>query len=355
MSNLDNISSNFEKKILTVKLKEELKNLKTEFFGKNGEITNQFKILGSIEANKRKEFASSLNKLKDSLTSQLEKKFLELETIEINEKLKDEKVDVTLPSRPFEVGKIHPVSQVIDEISSIFSEIGFSVAEGPDVESEYNNFTALNTPEDHPARDMHDTFYLEEDKKILLRTHTSPVQIRTMLNEKPPFKIIAPGRTYRCDSDQTHAPMFHQLEGLHIDKNITMSHLKGCLDYFIKEFFEIKNIKMRFRPSHFPFTEPSAEVDIQYRIVNGKIVIGEGDKWLEILGCGMVHPNVLRNVKLDPDKYQGFAFGMGIDRLAMLKYGINDLRAFFENDYRWLTHFGFDSLDVPTNYRGLSK
>ena len=355
MSNLDNISSNFEKKILTVKLKEELKNLKTEFFGKNGEITNQFKILGSIEANMRKEFASSLNKLKDSLTSQLEKKFLELETIEINEKLKDEKVDVTLPSRPFEVGKIHPVSQVIDEISSIFSEIGFSVAEGPDVESEYNNFTALNTPEDHPARDMHDTFYLEEDKKILLRTHTSPVQIRTMLNEKPPFKIIAPGRTYRCDSDQTHAPMFHQLEGLHIDKNITMSHLKGCLDYFIKEFFEIKNIKMRFRPSHFPFTEPSAEVDIQYRIVNGKIVIGEGDKWLEILGCGMVHPNVLRNVKLDPDKYQGFAFGMGIDRLAMLKYGINDLRAFFENDYRWLTHFGFDSLDVPTNYRGLSK
>jgi len=355
MSNLDNISSNFEKKIRTVKLREELKNLKTEFFGKNGEITNQFKILGSIEANKRKEFASSLNKLKDSLTSQLEKKFLELETIEINEKLKDEKVDVTLPSRPFEVGKIHPVSQVIDEISSIFSEIGFSVAEGPDVESEYNNFTALNTPEDHPARDMHDTFYLEEDKKILLRTHTSPVQIRTMLNEKPPFKIIAPGRTYRCDSDQTHAPMFHQLEGLHIDKNITMSHLKGCLDYFIKEFFEIKNIKMRFRPSHFPFTEPSAEVDIQYRIVNGKIVIGEGDKWLEILGCGMVHPNVLRNVKLDPDKYQGFAFGMGIDRLAMLKYGINDLRAFFENDYRWLTHFGFDSLDVPTNYRGLSK
>jgi len=247
------------------------------------------------------------------------------------------------------------VSQVIDEISSIFSEIGFSVAEGPDVESEHNNFTALNTPEDHPARDMHDTFYLEENKKILLRTHTSPVQIRTMLNEKPPFKIIVPGRTYRCDSDQTHAPMFHQLEGLHIDKNITMGHLKGCLDYFIKEFFEVKNIKMRFRPSYFPFTEPSAEVDIGYRLENGRIVIGEGDKWLEILGCGMVHPNVLRNVKVDPKHYQGFAFGMGIDRLAMLKYGINDLRAFFENDYRWLSHFGFDPLDVPTNYRGLSK
>ena len=355
MSNLENINSSFCKKISSVKLKEELQNLKTEFFGKNGEITLKFKSLGSIDADKRKEFASSLNKLKDNLTSQLEKKILEVETLEVNEKLKGEKLDVTLPVRPFQGGKIHPVSQVIDEISSIFSEIGFSVAEGPDVETEYNNFTALNTPEDHPARDMHDTFYLEEDKKILLRTHTSPVQIRTMLNEKPPFKIIVPGRTYRCDSDQTHAPMFHQLEGLHIDKNINMSHLKGCLDYFIKEFFEVKNIKMRFRPSHFPFTEPSAEVDIGYRVENGKIVIGEGDKWLEILGCGMVHPNVLRNVKVDPDKYQGFAFGIGIDRLAMLKYGINDLRAFFENDYRWLTHFGFDPLDVPTNYRGLSK
>ena len=355
MIDLDNINSSFEQKIKSVKSKEELQILKTEFFGKSGEITNKFKSLGSLEVDKRKEFASSLNKLKDSLTSQLEKKFLELEILEVNEKLKDEKLDVTLPVRSFQSGKIHPVSQVIDEISSIFSEIGFSVAEGPDVETEYNNFTALNTPEDHPARDMHDTFYLEKDKKILLRTHTSPVQIRTMLKEKPPFKIIVPGRTYRCDSDQTHAPMFHQLEGLHIDKNISMGHLKGCLDYFIKEFFEVKNIKMRFRPSHFPFTEPSAEVDIGYRIESGKIVIGEGDKWLEILGCGMVHPNVLKNVKIDPDKYQGFAFGMGIDRLAMLKYGINDLRAFFENDYRWLTHFGFDPLDVPTNYRGLSK
>jgi phenylalanyl-tRNA synthetase alpha chain len=355
MSDLENISSGFKQKINSVNSKEELQNLKTEFFGKSGKITSQFKNLGSIEPDRRKEFASSLNKLKASLSSQLEKKFLEFETSEINEKLKDEKLDVTLPARSFKNGKIHPVSQVIDEISSIFSEVGFSVAEGPDVETEYNNFTALNTPEDHPARDMHDTFYLEENKKILLRTHTSPVQIRTMLNEKPPFKIIVPGRTYRCDSDQTHAPMFHQLEGLHIDKNITMSHLKGCLDYFIKEFFEVKNVKMRFRPSHFPFTEPSAEVDIGYKIENGKIVIGEGDKWLEILGCGMVHPNVLRNVKVDPDKYQGFAFGMGIDRLAMLKYGINDLRAFFENDYRWLTYFGFDPLDVPTNYRGLSK
>jgi phenylalanyl-tRNA synthetase alpha chain len=355
MSDLDKISSIFNAKIDTVKTKDDLQNIKTEFFGKNGQITQQFKSLGSLNPEKRKEFASNLNKIKDDLTYQLEQKDLEIETNEINEKLKNEKVDVTLPIRPDRQGKIHPVSQVIDEISSIFSEIGFSVAEGPDVETEYNNFTALNTPEDHPARDMHDTFYLEENKKLLLRTHTSPVQIRTMLSSKPPFKIIAPGRTYRCDSDQTHAPMFHQLEGLHIDKGITMGHLKGCLDYFIKEFFEVKNIKMRFRPSHFPFTEPSAEVDIGYKIEKGKIVIGEGDKWLEVLGCGMVHPNVLKNVKIDTKKYQGFAFGIGIDRLAMLKYGISDLRAFFEADYRWLSHFGFDPLDVPTNYRGLSK
>ncbi len=355
MSNLDKINSSFSEKIKSIKLKEELQNLKTEFFGKNGLITNQFKNLGSLLPDEKKEFASKLNKIKETLSEQIGIKNLEIETQEINNKLKDEKIDITLPIRPFRKGKIHPVSQVIDEISSIFSEIGFSVAEGPDVETEYNNFTALNTPEEHPARDMHDTFYLDENKKTLLRTHTSPVQIRTMLHEKPPFKIIAPGRTYRCDSDQTHAPMFHQLEGLHIDRNITMSHLKGCLDYFIKEFFEVKNIKMRFRPSHFPFTEPSAEVDIGYRLENGKIVIGEGDKWLEILGCGMVHPNVLKNVKVDTKHYQGFAFGMGIDRLAMLKYGINDLRAFFESDYRWLSHFGFDPLDVPTNYRGLSK
>ena len=355
MSDLDKISSLFNAKIDTVKTKDDLQNIKTEFFGKNGQITQQFKSLGSLDQEKRKKFASNLNKIKDDLTLQLEQKNLEIETSEINEKLKNEKVDVTLPIRPDREGKIHPVSQVIDEISSIFSEIGFSVAEGPDVESEYNNFTALNTPEEHPARDMHDTFYLDENKKFLLRTHTSPVQIRSMLSSKPPFKIIVPGRTYRCDSDQTHAPMFHQLEGLHIDKGITMGHLKGCLDYFIKEFFEVKNVKMRFRPSHFPFTEPSAEVDIGYKIEKGKIVIGEGDQWLEILGCGMVHPNVLKNVKIDNKKYQGFAFGIGIDRLAMLKYGINDLRAFFEADYRWLNHFGFDPLDVPTNYRGLSK
>ena len=305
MSDLDKISSVFNAKIDTVKTKDDLQNIKTEFFGKNGQITQQFKSLGSLDPEKRKAFASNLNKIKDDLANQLEQKNVEIETREINEKLKNEKVDITLPIRPDRQGKIHPVSQVIDEISSIFSEIGFSVAEGPDVESEYNNFTALNTPEDHPARDMHDTFYLEENKKLLLRTHTSPVQIRTMLSSKPPFKIIVPGRTYRCDSDQTHAPMFHQLEGLHIDKDVTMGHLKGCLDFFIKKFFEDENLEMRFRPSHFPFTEPSVEVDISYKLENNKIVVGEGDRWLEVLGCGMVHATVLKSVKIDPKKFQG--------------------------------------------------
>ena len=355
MSELDKINKNFVEKLNKIKTKEDLQNLKSEFLGKNGFVTNEFKKMSQFNLDQKKEFSIQLNEIKNSINDNLLNKLKEIEKDEINKKLSDEKIDITLPIRSQQEGKIHPVSQVIDEISSIFSEIGYSVAEGPDVETEYNNFSALNTPEEHPARDMHDTFYLEKNKRILLRTHTSPVQIRTMQKGKPPFKIIAPGRTYRCDSDQTHAPMFHQLEGLHIDKEITMSHLKGCLNYFIQEFFEIKNIKMRFRPSHFPFTEPSAEVDIGYRIENDKIFIGEGDKWLEILGCGMVHPNVLKNSNIDANKYQGFAFGMGIDRLAMLKYGINDLRSFFETDFRWLNHFGFDPLDLPTNYRGLSR
>ena len=333
----------------------EVNQIKTDLFGKNGLISSQFKKINSIAEAERKFFASDLNIIKNELQDLINFKINEIGTGQINKKLDKEKIDITLPERPFIQGKIHPVSQTIDEISSIFSEIGFSVEEGPDVENEYNNFTALNTPDNHPARDLHDTFYLAENKERLLRTHTSPVQIRTMLKDKPPFKIIAPGRTYRSDSDQTHAPMFHQVEGLHIDENINMGHLKGCLNYFIKEFFEVNNIKMRFRPSHFPFTEPSAEVDIGYELKDGKIVIGEGDKWLEILGCGMVHPNVLKNVNVNSTKYQGYAFGIGIDRLAMLKYGINDLRAFFECDYRWLNHFGFDPLDVPSNYRGLSR
>ena len=279
--------------------------IKSELFGKSGKITNEFKKIGSISADERKKFASDLNLAKDELQIIIENKIKDIEIKEINLKLQNEQVDVTLPERSFNRGRIHPVSQVIDEISSIFSEIGFSVAEGPDVENEYNNFTALNTPDNHPARDMHDTFYLDDKKEFLLRTHTSPVQIRTMQGGKPPFKIIAPGRTYRSDSDQTHAPMFHQVEGLHIDKNINMGHLKGCLNYFIKEFFEVEKIKMRFRPSHFPFTEPSAEVDIGYEIKDGKIVIGEGSQWLEILGCGMVHPNVLDMANIDSTIYSG--------------------------------------------------
>ena len=355
MSDLKKIKEEFLEKLKGGLNLSEINEIKSNLFGKNGLISSQFKKIGSIAENERKKFASDLNNIKDELQDLIDNKINEIQNAEINEKLDKEKIDVTLPERSFVRGKIHPVSQTIDEISSIFSEIGFSVEEGPDVENEYNNFTALNTPDNHPARDMHDTFYLDEKKQKLLRTHTSPVQIRTMLKDKPPFKIIAPGRTYRSDSDQTHAPMFHQVEGLHIDKNINMGHLKGCLNYFIKVFFEIDKIKMRFRPSHFPFTEPSAEVDIGYKIKDGKIIIGEGDKWLEILGCGMVHPNVLKNVKVDPIKFQGYAFGIGIDRLAMLKYGINDLRAFFDCDYRWLNHFGFDPLDVPTNYRGLSR
>jgi len=355
MSDLKKIKDEFLLKLKGKLDISEINQIKSDLFGKSGLISTQFKKIGAIAESERKKFASDLNIIKDELQDLISSKINELESAEINKKLDKEKIDITLPERSFVRGKIHPVSQTIDEISSIFSEIGFSVEEGPDVENEYNNFTALNTPENHPARDMHDTFYLDEKKQKLLRTHTSPVQIRTMLKDKPPFKIIAPGRTYRSDSDQTHSPMFHQVEGLHIDKNINMGHLKGCLNYFIKEFFEVDKIQMRFRPSHFPFTEPSAEVDIGYEMKDGKIVIGEGNQWLEILGCGMVHPNVLKNVKVDPTKFQGYAFGIGIDRLAMLKYGINDLRAFFDCDYRWLNHFGFDPLDVPTNYRGLSR
>ena len=355
MSDIKKIKDDYIKKLNQNLNLNSVNQIKTDLFGKNGLLSNEFKKLGSIASEERKQFAADLNSIKNELQNAILNKIHDIEIKEINLKLQNEKVDVTLPERTFSQGKIHPVSQVIDEISSIFSEIGFNVEEGPDVENEYNNFTALNTPDSHPARDMHDTFYLDNNKEFLLRTHTSPVQIRTMLKDRPPFKIIAPGRTYRSDSDQTHSPMFHQVEGLHIDKDINMGHLKGCLNYFIKEFFEVDKIKMRFRPSHFPFTEPSAEVDIGYEVKDGKIAIGEGDRWLEILGCGMVHPNVLKNVKVNPSKYQGYAFGIGIDRLAMLKYGINDLRAFFECDYRWLNHFGFDPLDVPSSYRGLSR
>ncbi len=351
--------STLEQEIFTgfanLKSKTDLENFKIEILGKKGKLSKLFQDLATIEKDKKKEFASQINILKSKVLDKFQNLTDQFDQKELEKKLQDQTVDVTLPGINRPQGKVHPVSQVIDELTSIFAELGFSVAEGPDVENEYNNFTALNTPPNHPARDMHDTFYLDETKNLLLRTHTSPVQIRTMLNGKPPFKIIAPGRTYRCDSDQTHTPMFHQLEGLYVDQNVTMADLRGCLDYFLKKFFEVDEIKMRFRPSHFPFTEPSAEVDIGYELKNGKITIGQGDKWLEILGCGMVHPNVLKNAKVDSSKYQGYAFGVGNERLAMLKYGINDLLSFFESDVRWLEHFGFNANDVPSNYRGLSR
>ena len=355
MNDLLKLEQEIFEKFSTLKNKESLELLRVETLGKKGSISILFQELATIDKEKKKEFASSLNILKSKVLEEIDKYNLKFEEEELRKKLESQTIDITLPVPKIVQGKVHPVSQVIDELTCIFSELGFSVAEGPDVENEYNNFTALNTPPNHPARDMHDTFYLDEAKELLLRTHTSPVQIRTMLSEKPPYKIIAPGRTYRCDSDQTHTPMFHQLEGLFVDTNVTMADLRGSLDYFLKKFFEVDKIKMRFRPSHFPFTEPSAEVDIGYEIKDGKITIGEGDRWLEILGCGMVHPNVLMNAKVDPKKYQGYAFGVGIDRLAMLKYGINDLRSFFESDVRWLEHFGFNSNDVPTNYRGLAR
>jgi len=355
MTDLSTLEQEIFSSFANIKNKTELENFKIEILGKKGKLSKLFQDLATIEKDKKKEFASEINILKSKVLDKFQNLTNQFDQEELEKKLQDQTVDVTLPGTNRPQGKVHPVSQVIDELTSIFAELGFSVAEGPDVENEYNNFTALNTPPNHPARDMHDTFYLDESKNLLLRTHTSPVQIRTMLNGKPPFKIIAPGRTYRCDSDQTHTPMFHQLEGLYVDQNVTMADLRGCLDYFLKKFFEVDEIKMRFRPSHFPFTEPSAEVDIGYELKNGKITIGQGDKWLEILGCGMVHPNVLKNAKVDPSKYQGYAFGVGIDRLAMLKYGINDLRSFFESDVRWLEHFGFNANDVPSNYRGLSR
>jgi phenylalanyl-tRNA synthetase alpha chain len=277
----------------------------------------------------------------------------------VAEKLKADTADVTLPVRAsgIEAGRIHPVSQVVDEITAIFADMGFSIAEGPDIETDFYNFTALNFPAGHPARDMHDTFFFEpkaDGERLVLRTHTSPVQIRTLERQKPPIRVVIPGRTYRRDSDQTHTPMFHQVEGLVIDKGSHLGHLKWILEEFCKAFFEVPQVKMRFRPSFFPFTEPSLEVDIQYARVGNEIRFGEGDDWMEILGCGMVHPNVLRNVGLDPDEYQGFAWGLGIDRIAMLKYGMPDLRAFFEADVRWLEHYGFKPLDWPSLAGGLS-
>jgi phenylalanyl-tRNA synthetase alpha chain len=312
------------------------------------------KTLGGMSPEERKTAGAELNVLKDEIAALIEKQASQLKAQEMDARLAAETLDVTLTTRPERKGSIHPISQAIDEMVSIFADMGFSIAEGPDLEDDFHNFTALNFPLGHPAREMHDTFYLPNDErqegeaqKKLLRTHTSTVQIRHMLKNKPPIKIICFGRVYRSDYDMTHTPVFHQMEGLVIDKSTHMGHLKGCLMDFVRSYFEIDDLPARFRPSFFPFTEPSAEMDIGCTRKEGGLQVGEGDSWLEVLGCGMVHPNVIRNCGLDPEEYQGFAFGMGIERLAMLKYGIPDLRTFFEADTRWLSHYGFDPLDRP--------
>jgi len=327
--------------------------------GKKGTVSELLGTLGSMTPEERKAQGPLINGLKDRANAAIAARREALKAAALDQRLNTETVDVTLPVRepPAESGRVHPISQVTDEITAIFADMGFAVAEGPDIETDAYNFTMLNFPEGHPAREMHDTFYFgpkPDGSRLLLRTHTSPVQIRTMLAQTPPIRVIIPGRTYRSDSDQTHTPMFHQVEGLVIDKTSHLGHLKWILQEFCKAFFEVDQVKMRFRPSFFPFTEPSLEVDLQCRREKNEIRFGEGEDWLEILGCGMVHPNVLRNCGLDPDEYQGFAWGLGIDRVAMLKYGMPDLRPFFEADVRWLAHYGFRPLDLPTLAGGLS-
>lgn len=335
---------------------EELDKIRIEALGKTGFYTNLKKGLGNIQnIEERKKSGQRFNDDALRVEDALKNRKAELAISELNARLAHEKLDVTLPARPESKGSIHPVTQVIEEITAIFADMGFGVAEGPDIETDEYNFDKLNIPESHPARQMHDTFYLQGngDGKTLLRTHTSPVQIRTMTGGKPPFRFIAPGSTYRCDSDITHTPMFHQVEGFVIDKNIHMGHLKGCIIEFLKAFFELDDVPVRFRPSFFPFTEPSAEVDIGCARSRDELKIGAGSDWLEIMGCGMVHPNVLKNCNLNPDEWQGFAFGMGVERLAMLKYGIPDLRTFFDSDVRWLKYYGFDALNIPSLVGGL--
>lgn len=313
--------------------------VKARYFGKNGSITVLLKEIKNIPLESKKDYASSVNALKSSAEEIFSSKQQVLRHIELSKQLESESQDVTLPERRAFFGKLHPLTFVMEEITKIFLELGFVVKSGPEIEDAYHNFTALNIAENHPARDMHDTFYIKDIKK-LLRTHTSSVQIRSLGEIKPPLKIVAPGSTYRADYDATHTPMFHQLEALYIDKNVSFANLKYCIDSFLSKFF-CCDVKTRFRSSYFPFTEPSAEVDIAYKIENGRLEVGEGNKYLEVLGCGLVHPNVLKECKIDPNEYQGFALGMGIERLAMLKYGITDLREFFANDHRWTDHYGF--------------
>ena len=350
-----------------------LETVRVAALGKKGSVSALLATLGKMSPDERKTQGAAINLVKDAVSEALTARREVLATAALDARLARETIDVTQPLRdaPAEAGRVHPLTQVMDELTAIFADMGFAIAEGPDIETDDYNFTRLNFPEGHPAREMHDTFFFnqkEDGERLLLRTHTSPVQIRVMkpANAKPeagyltppmapPIRVIMPGRTYRHDSDQTHTPMFHQVEGLVIDKGSHLGHLKWILAEFCKAFFEVENVNMRFRPSFFPFTEPSLEVDIQCRRDKGEIRFGEGEDWLEILGCGMVHPNVLRACDLDPDVYQGFAWGMGIDRIAMLKYGMPDLRQLFEGDVRWLNHYGFKPLDTPTLAGGLSS
>ncbi len=357
MDNPDQLRDDILKDVDAAESVDALEEIRVAVLGKKGRITDMMKGLGQMAPDERKAAGQALNALKDEIADALESKKTMLADADLDRRLMTEKIDVTLPPAPETEGSIHPISQTIDEITAIFGEMGFTVAEGPDIEDDWHNFTALNIPADHPARQEHDTFYLpgEHGERKVLRTHTSPVQIRTMTAEKPPIRIIIPGRTYRSDYDATHSPMFHQVEGLVIDKTSHMGHLKGCLIEFCSAFFEVDDLPVRFRPSYFPFTEPSAEVDIGCTRDGGEFRIGHGDDWLEILGSGMVNPNVLANCGIDPTEYQGFAFGIGIERLAMLKYGIPDLRTFYDSDLRWLRHYGFRSLEVPGMVGGLVR
>ncbi|MGC9419070.1 MAG: phenylalanine--tRNA ligase subunit alpha [Rhodovulum sp.] len=337
-----------------------LEELRVAAVGKKGEISLKMRELGKMTPEERQVMGPKLNALKDEINSALTARKASLADAALEERLRGEWLDVTLPGRPRPAGTVHPVSQVTEEITAIFADMGFAVAEGPQIESDWFNFDALNIPPEHPARQEHDTFFMaraegDDRPPHVLRTHTSPVQIRAMQAQGAPIRVIAPGRVYRCDYDQTHTPMFHQVEGLAIDRDISMANLKWVLEEFCRAFFEVEGVELRFRASHFPFTEPSAEVDIRCSWADGTLKIGEGDDWMEILGSGMVHPKVLRAGGIDPDEWQGFAFGMGIDRLAMLKYGIPDLRAFFDSDLRWLRHYGFSALDMPTLHGGLSR
>ena len=341
------------KMIQSIETEDELNQAKSKIFGKKGILTQSLKALGNLEPELRRERGKHLNILQKNLKEKLQEKTENLQKTSLESALKNQRIDITLPPRPETTGTIHPVSQVIEEVISIFHDLDFDLREGPEIETQFHNFDALNIPPNHPAREMHDTFFFEEKEKgknFCLRTHTSPVQIRELLKTGPPVRFIAPGRTYRCDSDLTHTPMFHQVEGIAIDRSITMSNLRWVLEEFCKKFFENPKLELRFRPDHFPFTEPSMEVDIRCSWKDGNLILGEGEDWLEILGSGMVHPNVLQNCSINPNEWQGFAFGIGIDRLAMLKYGIPDLRDFFDNDIRWLKHFGFQALDIPASH-----